>query len=105
MAYFDREILAPSERPRRTRAPVAGSAGPIILDFQVDRVHRDRDFGRVEARIGLLLKEPHRPIRLIHVLTNVPTRGAASLRDRLLADAAALVRARGSAPDAGPHAA
>ena len=104
MAYFDRRILASRQRPAKGGG-TARPTGLIILDTRIDRVHRDRDFGRVEARIGFLIKEPHRPIRLIHVLTNVPARGGKPLRERLVADAALLMQARRPAPGLGLHAA
>lgn len=89
MAYLDRHIVASRRR----------AAGFLVFDAQIDRVHRDRDFGRVEARVGFVVKEPHQPVRMIHVLTNVPAQGDAPLRNRLITDAAALMQARRSMPE------
>ena len=102
MPHFDSQIFAAGQRPVQAGRTIPSSERldlPVILDAQIDRVHRDRDFGRVEARIGFVVKEPHQPVRLICVSTNVPARGDAPLRDRLVADAAILMQARRFPPE------
>jgi hypothetical protein len=58
-------------------------------------VHRDRDFNRVEARVTFVAKIMRgQPPRRISIYTSQPPQGDAPLRERLVADAARLVRAR-----------
>lgn len=63
----------------------------IVLDSKISRVHRDRDFGRVEADITFLIKRPGQPVRPATIRTNVPVRGHDPLRLRLTRDAARLI--------------
>lgn len=108
MAYFDRQTFAFRQRPAEAGTivrPIGRTDKPVILDVQIDRVRRDRDFGRVEARIGFVVKEPHQPVRLIRVSTNVPARGGRPLRHRLVADAEVLMQAGRCPPETGRRAA
>lgn len=105
MAHFDRQISAARQQLGQTEASNCPTERLVILEAQIDRVHRDRDFGRVEARIGFVVKEPHQPVRLIRLTTNVPARDDAPLRDRIVADAAILMKARLSSPEAHQRAA
>ncbi|MBJ3761382.1 hypothetical protein ILP92_01270 [Maribius pontilimi] len=63
----------------------------IVLDSKIGDVHRDRDFGRVEANVTLWIKRPGQPVRPATIRTNVPVRGHDPLRLRLIQDAARLV--------------
>ncbi|WP_226780224.1 hypothetical protein [Oceaniglobus trochenteri] len=59
----------------------------IVLETRISNVHRNRDFGMVEARVTLLAKtRTGHPPHLISVHAHVPARGKAPLRDRLVAD-------------------
>ncbi|SPJ23294.1 hypothetical protein [Palleronia abyssalis] len=69
---------------------VSARAGMIVLDAKIDSVHRDRDFGRIEATVVLDVKRKGEAKRAVRLRTNVPSRGTASLRERLVADAAAM---------------
>ena len=62
----------------------------IVLDAEFNNVRRDRDFGRVEAKVTLYIKRAGQAVRPVTVRTNVMARGAESLRVRLLQDAAGL---------------
>lgn len=63
----------------------------IILDSTISQVSRNRDFGRIEARVTFLAKtRAGQPPHPLSVMTNVAVRGAAPLRERLTADAALL---------------
>lgn len=62
----------------------------IVLDAAFDHVHRDRDFGRVEANVTLFIKRAGEAIRPVRVRTNVMERGEQTLRVRLLENAASL---------------
>lgn len=108
MAHLDRQSFAARQRPAQSATTIHSTERldrPVVLDAQIDRVHRDRDFGRVEARIGFVVKEPHQPVRLIRVSSNVPARGITPLRERLVADAAILMQARRLPVGAHPRAA
>lgn len=66
----------------------------IILDACIRHARRDRDFGRVEAIAELVVKtRAGQPPRRLTLRTNVPARGDAPLRERLLEDARLLVQA------------
>lgn len=66
-----------------------------ILNAAVRRARRDRDFGRVEAEVTVLLRDtPHSPPRVETIRTSVPAkspRSDLSLRERLIEDATSLV--------------
>ncbi|SFG88072.1 hypothetical protein SAMN04488020_104278 [Palleronia marisminoris] len=62
----------------------------IVLDAAFDHVRRDRDFGRVEAYVTLLIKRAGEAARPVRVRTNVTDRGTQTLRVRLLENAASL---------------
>jgi hypothetical protein len=65
----------------------------IVLQSTIDRVHRDRDFGRVEATVTLVAKtQTGQPPRLVRIRTSVPARGVVPLRERLIQDAVRLAR-------------
>ncbi|KAF0674516.1 hypothetical protein [Profundibacterium mesophilum] len=66
----------------------------IVLDATISNVSYARDFGRIEAKVTLIVKTAHQPVRAIGIRTNVLARGDAPLRTRLLEDAAILVRNR-----------
>lgn len=65
----------------------------LVLDAAILRARRNRDFGRVEADIALIVKPgPNRPVQRLTVFTSQPASGARPLRRRLIEDAARLVR-------------
>lgn len=65
----------------------------LIFDSKIDRVHRSREFGQIEARITFLAKTAAgRPPQSMRIATHVPIRGNGPLRDRLMRDAMRLAR-------------
>ena len=65
----------------------------IILQADISKVRRNRDFGRIEAVVSLVAKvQAGQPPTMIRLRTSVPTRGDLPLRQRLKADAARLAR-------------
>lgn len=104
-AHLDRQIFCGPAAVGQDETINRPTGRLVILNAQIDRVHRDRDFGRVEARISFVVKEPHQPVRLIRLSTNVPARDDAPLRDRLVADAAILLKVRLSSLEAHQRAA
>ena len=63
----------------------------LVLEAQISDVHRDRNFGRIEARVNLLVKDlAGQPPRWLSMRTSVPRHGAKPLRFRLVEDAARL---------------
>lgn len=64
----------------------------IVLDARIDRVHHDRDFGRIEARVSLSLRHHGGRTETLPIFTSVPRSGVVPLRRRLVADAVGLVR-------------
>ncbi len=64
----------------------------IILEATVRRARRNREFGRVEALIDLIVKQPGHPARRVTIRTSQPAKGTLPLRQRLCHDAALLAR-------------
>ncbi len=62
----------------------------IILEATVRRARRNREFGRVEALIDLIV--PGHPARRVTIRTSQPAKGTLPLRQRLCHDAALLAR-------------
>ena len=62
----------------------------MILDSEITHVHRDRDFGRVEALVTLFVKQRGQPVRPLRIRTHMAPQSEGSLRQRLVADAARL---------------
>lgn len=76
-----------------------------ILSARILRARHDRDFGQVEARVALLIKDAARLVPYeVTIWTAEPSHGP-DLRGRLLASARALYAARQAAPEGLPHAA
>ncbi|TDL81590.1 hypothetical protein E2L08_05590 [Palleronia sediminis] len=71
---------------------VAMDASGIVARASFSHVHLDRDFGRVEAVVDLILSRPGQPARHARLRTSVPRNGDAPLRERLIRDAAELSR-------------
>ncbi|EKE44925.1 hypothetical protein OCGS_0960 [Oceaniovalibus guishaninsula JLT2003] len=65
-----------------------GSRGMIVLDADFAHVHRDRDFGVIEADVTLLLKWAGQPVRPVTIHTHAGP--GPDLRSRLVRDAARL---------------
>lgn len=67
----------------------------MLLDASITNVARNREFSMIEARVTFLAKQHSgQPPGPVSILTHVPLRGTIPLRDRLIADAARLLRAR-----------
>lgn len=64
----------------------------IVLDGTISNVSYARDFGRIEAKVTLIVKTAQQPVRAVSIRTNVLARADEPLRHRLLQDAAILVR-------------
>lgn len=68
----------------------------IVLETTISNVHRNRDFGMIEANVTFFAKtqagQPPHPVR---IWTHVPVHGAAPLRDRLIGEAVHLATALG----------
>ncbi len=64
----------------------------IVLEANVKKARLDRDFGRVEAVVELIVKRPGQPARRMKLRTNQPIKGDLPLRQRLTNDAALLAR-------------
>lgn len=66
-----------------------------ILHSTINHARRDRDFGRVEAQVRLMVRyHPSLPPRSQTVLANVPDRERGStltLRDRVISEAATMM--------------
>ncbi|WP_139250790.1 hypothetical protein [Palleronia salina] len=97
-SFIRAEMQPASAHHDRARAREEGRQRMVILDADLSRVRRDRDFGRIEALVSLWVKESGRPVRPIRLTTNVPIRGNGPIRARLIQDAAALASS-GLAPD------
>lgn len=52
----------------------------IILEATVRRARRNREFGRVEALIDLIVKQPGHPARRVTIRTSQPAKGTLPLQ-------------------------
>lgn len=64
----------------------------IVLEATVRHARRNRDFGRVEALVDLIVKQPGHPARRLTIRTSQPAKSVLPLRQRLCRDAALLAR-------------
>lgn len=64
----------------------------IVLEANIKHARRNRDFGRVEALVELIIKQPGHPARRRTILTSQSVTGLLPLRQRLTGDAALLAR-------------
>ncbi len=64
----------------------------IILDATVKHARRNRDFGRIEALVELIVKQTGHPARRMMIRTNQPVHAQKPLRQRLTEDAALLAQ-------------
>jgi len=66
-----------------------------VLSAQIEHARYARDFGQVEAVVGLLVKDQIRPVPyIVRIFTVEPARGPEPLRQRLHDSAKALYLAR-----------
>lgn len=65
----------------------------LVLESKISKASYARDFGRVEARVSLLVKTRQGEVpHWIHLRTSQPRHGRGPLRQRLTEDAVRLAR-------------